>query len=68
MATWNIVGNFGEMQDGRGNSLVYGEFGRDTYGLYTTIDGKEVCIRVDGTKDADKVLDKLASGWRPVNW
>ena len=71
---WNKVGNLGEMHDGRGNSLVYGEFGFDTYGLYTTVDGAEhiICIRAESPaaamRDANEILDKLSHGWRPVNW
>lgn len=73
-SVWNKVGNLGEMQDGRGNSLVYGEFGPDTYGLYTTVDGahRVICVRAESpaaaTNDASELLDRLANGWRPVNW
>ena len=68
MNAWERVGDLGELQDGNGNSLVYGEFGSGTYGLYTTIDGEEACLCVSGTEDADSMLEKIASGWRPVNW
>lgn len=65
---WRKVGSLGELQDGFGNSLVYGEFGRDTWGLYTTIDGVRSCIRVPNADAASKLLDKLETGWRPTNW
>ena len=64
----------GEWRDGRGNVLVYGTFGPDTYGLITTLDGREyeLCIRAHVGDDlnelANALLDKLATGWRPVNW
>lgn len=68
MSNWSMKGNLGELQDGNGNWLSYGDFGTDTYGLHTTIGEYEACICVSGTNDADAVLEKLASGWRPVNW
>lgn len=63
-----------------GSWLEYGDFGRDTYGLHTEIDGKQAIIRLFGSisgdvpegydlvAEADKLLDRIASGWRAVNW
>lgn len=65
---WEKVGQLGELQNGNGDSLVYGEFGSGSYGLYTTLDGHDVCMRVDGPAAADELLAKIASGWRPINW
>jgi len=65
---WKQVGSIGEMQDGCGNSLTYGDFGRDTHGLHTNVDGNEVTLMVYSKDDASETLDKLASGWRPANW
>lgn len=68
MGVWRKVGNLGEVQDNQGNSVVYGEFGFNTYGLHTTVDGIGVCIKVADLNDASAVLARLADGWRPVNW
>lgn len=71
---WYKVGDISERQNERGDALTYGDFGRDTYGLTTVVDDKAVtlCIRCevgdDAQAEADKILEKLASGWRPVNW
>lgn len=65
---WKQIGNIGEMQDGNGNSLTYGDFGSGTYGLHTNIDGHEVTLNAYSKDDASEMLDKLASGWRPANW
>lgn len=71
---WKKVGNLGELQDGQGHSLVYGEFGPDTYGLYITVDGRDacLCVREGGqTKACDAANDLIVAieaGWRPVNW
>lgn len=71
---WHSVVDLGEMQDANSNSLVYGEFGRDTYGLLTTVDGAEcvLCVRAerrsDVMREADDILGRLSDGWRPVNW
>lgn len=65
---WHSVGNLGEMQDGCGNSLVYGEFGGGTYGLHTSIDGRKVCLRTRSREDATLTLYNIANGWRPTNW
>lgn len=60
--------------DEAGNWLEYGRFGEDTYALHTTVDGEEVALRIDCTIDekptekADELLDRIASGWRAVNW
>ena len=63
-----------------GNWLEYGRFGRDTYGLHTVFDGKEHVIHMFGNSschvpdgydliaEADRLLDRIASGWRAVNW
>ena len=72
--SWHEVGTMGEMQDGKGNSLSYGAFGSGTYGLTTTVDGREVelCVRAEIGENvygkADELLAKLAGGWRPRNW
>lgn len=72
--SWHKVGDMGEIQNERGDALTYGNFGHDTYGLTTVVDGKTVtlCIRCeigdDVQAEADEILEKLASGWRPVNW
>ena len=64
----------GRDQDGKGNSLFYGAFGSGTYGLTTTVDGREVelCVRAEIGENvygkADELLAKLAGGWRPRNW
>lgn len=69
-----VRNEFGETVNANGDSLHYGEFGPNTYGLMTEIDGKrvELCVReVEGksiTESADELLEKLAGGWRPVNW
>ena len=74
MTNWHEVGTMGEMQDGKGNSLFYGAFGSGTYGLTTTVDGREVelCVRAEIGENvygkADELLAKLAGGWRPRNW
>ena len=54
--------------------LEYGTFGRNTYGLHTHLDGREVAIRIDAEsskdamEEADELLDKMQGGWRAVNW
>lgn len=68
MNGWHKVGQLEELQNDSGDSLVYGEYGPETYGLYTSIDGREVCICARSIEDADDILKRLASGWRPVNW
>ena len=71
---WHEVGTMGEMQDGKGNSLFSGAFGSGTYGLTTTVDGREVelCVRAEIGENvygkADELLAKLAGGGRPRNW
>ena len=71
---WHEAGNLGEIQDVDGNALVYGEYGPDTWGLFTDLDGAEheFCIRAEGRADAKReanaLLAKLAGGWRPLNW
>lgn len=66
---WHELGTTGgELVDGNGNTLSPCEFGPCTYGLRTTIDGKQAVIRVLSIEHANKTLDRLALGWRPVNW
>lgn len=65
---WKQVGSIGEMRDGNGSSLTYGDFGSGTYGLYTNVDGNEVTLMAYSKGDASETLDKLGSGWRPANW
>lgn len=65
---WHKVGYLGELQDDHGNSLVYGEFGDGTYGLYTVVDGHETYMKVASKSDAERLLEQLAGGWRPKNW
>lgn len=67
LGQWHEIGNMGELQDGYGNSLTYGDFGRDTYGLHTTIDGKGYVLRTWSRSNATDTLQRLAAGWRPVN-
>lgn len=68
----------GYMTDGT-HKMVYGEFGRDTWGLYIDVDGHERVLKVYGAlhadnsgktieEQADELIAKLESGWRPVNW
>ena len=58
----------GELEDGNGNVIWPYEFGPNTYGLHTTVDGKRMSVRVWSVEHANETLDKLATGWRPVNW
>jgi hypothetical protein len=75
--TWTYTETRGGMaywENENGDQLYYGDFGPDTYGLYTTIDGKDCTMRVcaehvdEATFNAERLLEKLASGWRPINW
>lgn len=72
--SWHKVGDMGELQNDRGDALTYGDFGPDTYGLTTVVDEKAVrlCIRCeiggDMQAEADEIFEKLAGGWRPLNW
>ena len=75
LTTWHKVGTSGEWQDPDGNALTYGDFGRDTYALWTTVDGIErrMCIRAYDLRqpveaEADELLAMLAAGWRAINW
>lgn len=75
MRTWEHDGREGIEVSSDGAWLEYGAFGRDTYGLHTTVDAEPctICLRADydepaPTKRADWLLDKLATGWRPANW
>lgn len=74
---WHGVMTRGGMyfeERGDGAQLWYGGFGRDTYSLYTEVDGEtiEFCIRAEQDDDhqgqADELLARLATGWRPANW
>jgi excisionase family DNA binding protein len=54
-----------------GDWLEYGAFGSDTYGLHTTIDGREAIFHIgfeNPCDEADELLDMFAGNWRPVNW
>ena len=71
--TWKF--NLDEMIHESGDDwLEYGKFGTGTYGLHTVIDGEEavVCVRAESdkeaTEEATRLLDKIADGWRAVNW
>lgn len=73
MRTWKF--NIDEQIHESGDDwLEYGKFGADTYGLHTTLDGKQtiVCIEASSSAEAiaeaDKLLDKIDGGWRAANW
>lgn len=53
--------------------LSYGEFGPDTYGMYCEFDGSEhvVCIRNEDRQFVNRayeIAERIASGWRALNW
>lgn len=68
----------GYLTDGE-HIMTYGDYGRDTWGLHLTVDGKECTLLVRGSlhpdgdgrtpaEQANELIAKLESGWRPVNW
>lgn len=74
MTTWEYDEQ-GILHSPNGDWLEYGAFGRDTYGLHTQIDNNHVvfCLSTEygepaPERRANMVLNKLRSGWRPVNW
>lgn len=51
-----------------GDYAVYGEFGRDTYGVtFADYPNVKLCAR-GGLEAASRLAEKFHAGWRPVNW
>lgn len=77
MKKWtNIEGS--TYSDGHGNHIRWagvGDYGWSIYELTIEVDGKsyiwnlrECCGIREAIEHADKLIAKLESGWRPVNW
>lgn len=65
----------GILRSPNGDWLEYGSFGADTYGLHALLDNDHAvfCLSTEYGEPApvgkaNMVLNKLRSGWRPVNW
>lgn len=74
MMTWEYDEQ-GVLRSPDGDWLEYGKFGRDTYGLHTRLDNSRAVFFLSAeygepapVGKANILLNKLKSGWRPVNW
>lgn len=66
----SVINEHGEMEhvNDFGDVAVYGEFGRDTYGvIFANYPGVMLCAR-GGLDAASRLAEKFNAGWRPVNW